>query len=469
MSFNSIPFLIFLGLFFILWPILKKKTQIRYLYLIVASFIFYGWWDWRFLFLILFSGLLDFYAALFIRRYSNYAKPLLILSLLGNILSLSIFKYSQFFAGQLENFASLLGFHVDLISNLPEFTLILPVGISFYTFQSMSYTIDVYRHRLAPTGNPLHFFAYLAMFPQLVAGPIVRASDFLSQLKLSRKVTGIEFWNGIKLLLIGFFQKTVLADNLAILVNEGFSGIANGKGIYWWVVSLCFAFQIFFDFNGYSQIARGIAKLMGFHFKMNFNNPYSAVSLKDFWSRWHISLSTWFRDYVYFPLGGSRRGKMRSHLNMWITMGLSGLWHGASLNFVVWGLYHALILSIERILKVNVLAKGATVFKFARWLITFVMVLIGWLIFRSESIAQALSIFKEMWIQEYSLDFMKQYLDVAYVLIFSILYMVYVVFFQKRLEKRKQMVYIDGLVYGAILAAIIFFRGPEQEFIYFQF
>lgn len=472
MSFNSIPFLIFLGLFFLLWPVLKKKPQIRYLYLIVASFIFYGWWDWRFLFLIVFSGLLDFFAALLIERFSNRARFFLILSLVGNLLSLSVFKYSKFFAEIIENLTSRLGYQLEVSSNIPEFALVLPIGISFYTFQSMSYTIDVYRKRLAPTKNPLHFFAYLAMFPQLVAGPIVRANDFLSQLKRSRKVTGLEFWNGIKLILIGFFQKTVLADNLAILVNEAFSGVNNGSGIYWWVVVICFAFQIFFDFNGYSQIARGIAKLMGYHFKMNFNNPYSAISLKDFWSRWHISLSTWFRDYVYFPLGGSKKGKVRAHLNMWITMGLSGLWHGASLNFVVWGLYHAFMLSIERIFKAKLFVTEKRIFRPVNWFITFVQVLIGWVIFRSESFNQTISILENMFVANYSLTFLRQsYLDVNYVLIFSVAYIAYVVLFQKNriLKKRKNLVYVEGILYGAILSAIIFFRGPEQEFIYFQF
>jgi len=469
MSFNSIPFLFFIGLFFIFWPILKKKPQIRYYYLVVASFIFYGWWDWRFLVLILFSGLLDFYSALLIKRFPKFARYFLIASLSGNILSLGVFKYSSFFVELIEDVFSYFGQAVEISSNLPEFTLVLPIGISFYTFQSMSYTIDVYRNKLIPTKNPLHFFAYLSMFPQLVAGPIVRANDFLNQLKRSRLVTSIEFWNGIKLVLIGFFQKTVLADNLAILVNEGFSGINNGTGLYWWIVTLCFAFQIFFDFNGYSQIARGLAKLMGYHFKMNFNNPYSAVSLKDFWGRWHISLSTWFRDYIYFSLGGSRKGKIRAHLNMWITMGLSGLWHGASLNFVVWGLYHAFILSIERIFKISISFKKGVILNFARWLITFILVLIGWVIFRSESLGQTHIIIEEMFVKEFSLEFMKQYLDVLYVLIFSILYILYMAMNQRKLQKRKSLVYVEGTVYAAILSAIIFFRGPEQEFIYFQF
>lgn len=471
MSFNSIPFLVFFGCFFLLWPLLKQKSQIRYLYLVVASFVFYGWWDWRFLFLIVCSGFLDFFAALFIKRFTGQARLFLMLSLFGNIISLSVFKYSIFFAGLIERFGSYIGFEFEISSNLPEFTLALPIGISFYTFQSMSYTIDVYRRRLVPTKNPLHFFAYLAMFPQLVAGPIVRANDFLNQLKRSRKVTGIEFWNGTKLIVIGFFQKTVLADNLGILVNEAFAGVNNGKGVYWWIVMLCFSFQIFFDFNGYSQIARGIAKLMGYHFKMNFNNPYNAISLKDFWNRWHISLSTWFRDYVYFGLGGAKKGKLRAHLNMWITMGLSGLWHGASVNFVLWGLYHALMLSVERIFKGNFLTLQIDFIRYARWFITFLQVLIGWVIFRSETFDQTLFILKNMFVLDYSIVFFGQYLDVGYVLTVSMVYILCMTVFQGKgiVKKRKKRVYLEGLLYGILLSAIIFFRGPEQEFIYFQF
>ena len=243
--------------------------------------------------------MVDYFSAIIIEKQPKRAKFYLILSLCVNLASLSVFKYSTFIASQIETLFQFADVIIDLKKELPPFTLILPVGISFYTFQSMSYTIDVYNGKLKPTPNILHFFSYLVMFPQLVAGPIVRAKDFLQQLAQKREVSTLTFWNGIKLILLGYFQKTVLADNLGVFVNEAFSGVDNGNGLYWWVVMSCFAFQIYFDFSGYSQIARGLAKLMGYHFKMNFNHPYLSISMKDFWSRWHISLSTWFRDYIY--------------------------------------------------------------------------------------------------------------------------------------------------------------------------
>lgn len=471
MSFNTFPFLIFCFSFFLFWPILKKKNQARYLYLIVASFIFYGWWDWRFLFLIIFSGILDFFAAILIKRYKRKAKIFLLASIAGNLLCLGLFKYSGFFAIQIEKALSIFNIEIDLVSNLPSFTLILPIGISFYTFQSMSYTIDVYRNKLNPTNNILHFFAYLAMFPQLVAGPIIRASDFISQLKQVKRLRGFEVWNGMKLIIIGYFQKTVLADNLAIFVNEAFAGINNSYGLYWWIVAVCFAFQIYFDFNGYSQIARGLAKLMGYHFKINFNNPYLAHSLKDFWNRWHISLSTWFRDYVYIPLGGSKQGGFRSHFNMWITMGLSGMWHGASLNFVIWGLYHALALSIERITTNRLKIKRTKFFDVFGWAKTFIQVLIGWIVFRSDTFQQSLNIFTQMFKLDFSLHFIEQYEDTMLILAISSVYILCLYVFSGKIvfKRNRKLHYIEGVLYAFLLAAIIFFRGPEQEFIYFQF
>lgn len=471
MSFNSFPFIVFIVIFFIAWPFFKKRQNQRFLLLIIGSFVFYGWWDWRFLFLIIFSGLVDFVSAILINRFRNKARMLLALSVLVNVGILGVFKYSSFFAEQIENIFQFMSYPITLKDKIPEFALILPVGISFYTFQSMSYTIDVYRGKLEPTKNILHFFSYLAMFPQLVAGPIVRAKDFLRQLKVDRKVSSIEFWNGIKLIIIGYFQKTVLADNLGVLVDNAFAGIDNGIGIYWWIVMSCFAFQIYFDFNGYSQIARGLAKLMGYHFKMNFNHPYIALSLKDFWTRWHISLSTWFRDYVYIPLGGSKKGEIRSHANMWVTMTLSGLWHGAQINFILWGLYHAVALSIERIANKYL----SPIFKFnlsiLKWALTLLAVLVGWVFFRASSINQITFIVVEMFTPNMDLDFLNNYKD-------PMLFLVVAVFVESLfvLSKKSRIVnsllmtpVVETLTYATLICAILFLRGPEKEFIYFQF
>jgi alginate O-acetyltransferase complex protein AlgI len=243
----------------------------------------------------------------------------------------------------------------------------------------------------------LLFFSYLALFPQLVAGPIVRARDLIPQLRELRPTTELERWNGFKLIVIGYFKKVVLADNIAPLVNSGFSNIhQTDHSGFWWVVVAGFAFQIYFDFSGYSDIARGLAKWMGLHFRLNFNHPYHSRSLREFWTRWHISLSTWFRDYVYIPLGGSRKGKLNAHLFMWITMVVSGLWHGAAWTFIIWGALHALYISIERITRwPRLLARlpGGAILSL---LITNVLVLIGWVFFRADSWGDALKILSDM-------------------------------------------------------------------------
>ena len=469
MPFNSIPFLIFILLFFLIWPLVKRKQNYRYVFIIVSSFVFYGWWDWRFLFLILFSGIVDFYAALLIQKYPKSAKLLFILSISVNLASLAMFKYSVFFAEQVENLLGFFSITVQLKEQLPAFTLILPIGISFYTFQSMSYTIDVYRGRLQPTKNIAHFFSYLVMFPQLVAGPIVRAKDFLNQLRENREVSKLEFWNGIKLIVIGYFQKTVLADNLGVIVNTAFEGVNNGTGLYWWVVMICFSFQIYFDFNGYSQIARGLAKLMGYHFKMNFNHPYLATSLKDFWSRWHISLSTWFRDYVYIPLGGSKKGRIRAHINIWVTMFLSGLWHGAAFNFVLWGIFHGFALSIERLSKNSL--RGIQEIKSIRWILTMIQVLIGWVFFRSTSLEQISDITFGMFTVNFDVSFLWKNENVFLFLLLALVYE-FVYFLsrtQNKVRRFKNNATVEAFGYSILIILTVFFRGPETEFIYFQF
>ncbi|WP_158597688.1 MBOAT family protein [Aquimarina sp. AD10] len=421
--------------------------------------------------MIVFSGFVDFFAAILINGYRKHAKLFLILSFFVNLMSLSVFKYSSFLADQFENIFEIFSISIQLKDKLPEFTYILPVGISFYTFQSMSYTIDVYRKNLKPTNNVLHFFSYLVMFPQLVAGPIIRAKDFLEQLNRERKVSGIEFWNGIKLIIIGYFQKTVIADNLGVFVDHAFAGVNNQPGLYWWIVMLCFAFQIYFDFSGYSQIARGLAKLMGYHFKMNFNHPYLAISLRDFWNRWHISLSTWFRDFVYIPLGGSKKGRLKSHINMWITMLLSGLWHGANINFILWGGFHAAGLSIERIIKQFFTKSNIKVASFITGALTIIYVLIAWVFFRSTSIEQIGTVLGQMFQLNLNYNFIEENINP---LIFLLLAFVAEgsYYFEREVasfKRFKKQYDLEVFQYSLMICAIVFFRGPEQEFIYFQF
>ncbi|MEM9022474.1 MAG: MBOAT family O-acyltransferase, partial [Bacteroidota bacterium] len=426
MIFNSLEFLLFACLFFLLWPWLGKRNNSRWGFITAASFFFYGWWDWRFLFLILASGLVDYFAGAYMVRRPERRTLTLVISLIANLGSLAIFKYSAFFATVLEDGFRLLHLEVDLVSRIPEFALILPVGISFYTFQSLSYTIDIYRGRLQPTRNILHFFSYLSMFPQLVAGPIVRATHLMNQLTRYRKPSTAERWGAIKLICYGLFQKTVIADNLAYLIDSAFEGKADyDVTLFWWVVAIAFGFQIYCDFSGYSLIARGLAKYMGYHFRMNFNHPYLSRSLREFWTRWHISLSSWFRDYVYIPLGGSRRGLWRSIVALATTMLLSGLWHGANYTFLAWAGIHIVFLSLERLTKWN---KRLRLPRMAFMLIIFLQVTFAWVYFRATDIEQANGIlYKMLRFQPSDPDFFRYYANNISVLIGALMieYMIY--------------------------------------------
>ncbi len=479
MLFNSLIFIFFALVFFSLWAVVKKHTQIRLIWITLASMFFYGWWDWRFLFLIIISGLIDYGAALFMTRHPNRRKLWLIFSITGNLLSLSIFKYSGFFAQNLSKLMALAGIHVDFLDAIPNFFLITPVGISFYTFQSMSYTLDVYRKEIKPTKNIWLFFAYLSMFPQLVAGPIVRAQSIIPQLVNPLK-NKEEYWEGAKLIIKGYFKKMVIADNLAPLVVSAFSkaDVVNSSN-YWWGVIAAFAFQIYCDFSGYTDIARGLGKWMGLEIPINFNHPYLANSLKNFWQRWHISLSSWFRDYVYISLGGNRNGKFRSDVNMWITMLLSGLWHGANWTYVIWGAWHALFLSLERVLKklfgpvFKSLQKISFLNTFGRVGSVLLVVIVswtGWVFFRANSFNQAVKILKVM----YSFHFTHAH-------VFNLNLWVYlgIMVFREitvalKIDRfwpytKPSFSVVEAVFYGLLIAVIVFFRGNGAEFIYFQF
>ncbi len=469
MIFNSIEFLLFGVLFFALWPFMRNNKETRWSFITMASFFFYGWWDWRFLFLIIGSGLIDYSAGLAIEKYRRNKRFWLVLSLLGNLGALSIFKYSLFFAQVGEDILAKIEVTVNLQDSIPEFALILPVGISFYTFQSLSYTIDIYRGRLKPTKNILHFFSYLAMFPQLVAGPIVRAKDFLFQLNRVRIPSTLERWNAIKMIVFGLFQKMVIADNLSFFIDSAFEGKAVYDGaLFWWVVMIAFSFQIYADFSGYSLIARGLAKYMGYHFKMNFNHPYLSRSIREFWTRWHISLSTWFRDYVYIPLGGSKKGFWWGLLAMALTMLLSGLWHGAAYTFLIWAALHVLWLSIERI------TKWPKIMRYHSLIIPviFIQILLAWVYFRSADMEQGNVIITKLFSGESSdWAFFQFYLDSIFFIGLGIL--IELVIFVRKNDQQWIRFYwrygFDVLFVSLAIVAIIFFRGEGKQFIYFQF
>lgn len=471
MLFNSLEFTLFAITFFFCWPLLKRRNASRWIYLTAASFFFYGWWDWHFLFLILASGFIDFFAALAMVRDPARRKLYLILSVLGNLGSLGLFKYLDFAIG---NANWMLGaFGVE--SSIPLASLTLPVGISFYTFQSMSYTIDVYRNKLTPTSNVFHFFAYLSMFPQLVAGPIVRAAELLPQLETPRPTTEQQRWDGSILIVYGFFKKMVVADAVAPVVNAAFAMEDPAlSAIYWWVVIFLFAFQIYCDFSGYSDIARGLAKWMGYEFPLNFDHPYISTSIREFWTRWHISLSSWFRDYVYIPIGGSRGNTFFGIRNMCLVMLISGLWHGAAWTFVIWGALHAFYLTIERLTgwpeKIRVIPGG----KHLSVLIVFVLALIAWVFFRAESLPQALTIVQRMFDWSHpGVDLAKEEIALR-ALAPAVLLALRQVYVYLSLDSAQWSTpwmerVMRPVSLGALLAICVFFRGPGAAFIYFEF
>ncbi len=345
MVFNSLTFLVFLAIVLALYYRLKHRGQ--NILLLVASYVFYGWWDWRFLSLLLFSTFFDYWCALWIERQPNPTKRKVFLSfsMMVNLGVLGAFKYFNFFADSFEHVLAAFG----MKATFPVLHVILPVGISFYTFLSMSYTIDVYRRELPATRNPLDFMLYVAFFPHLVAGPIVRASYLLPQCQRARVIAPDEVVNGLWQILMGYVKKVVIADRLAGIANWGFgqpaAPFADANA---WLFVYAFAFQIYGDFSGYSDIARGLSKLMGFELVTNFKAPYLVSNPSAFWQHWHISLSTWLRDYLYIPLGGNRRGRVRTYFNLMLTMLLGGLWHGAGFAYVLWGIFHGALLAIHR-------------------------------------------------------------------------------------------------------------------------
>ncbi|HRR41386.1 MAG TPA: MBOAT family O-acyltransferase [Syntrophales bacterium] len=338
----------------------------------------------------------------------------------------------------------------------------------------MSYTIDVYRGRMKPVTHLFHFYAFLSMFPQLVAGPIVRARDLIPQLAVCRNTTEEERWEGMKLIAGGYFKKVVIADNLAPFVNTAFAAVpASESSLYWWLVISAFAFQIFFDFAGYSDIARGLAKWMGYDFLVNFDHPYTSTSLREFWSRWHISLSTWFRDYVYIPLGGSKKGEARGHINMWLTMVISGLWHGAAFHFLAWGAVHAFFLSVERLTswpeRLKHLPFGS-VFSLAAVMF---QVLIAWVFFRAQDLTQALSIIGTM--LEFNGRFGFPTTDAFKVgVLYLALGLAMELYHFSKIDIRKWFppaVYrsVEVASVAVLITLSVFLRGAGMQFIYFQF
>lgn len=397
MLFNSTQFFVFFAVFYVLFLIVRKRLRLRNCLLLVGSYVFYASWNWYFLGLIILSTLVDYNIGRWLSRYdpdkpshTQTRKRLLLASVIINIGILGIFKYFNFFADSFVSLLGIFGLHVDNVT----LSLLLPVGISFYTFQTLSYTFDVYRGKLEAIDSLLDFATFVAFFPQLVAGPIERASNLLPQIQSARDIQARDIHAGLYLVVWGLFQKIVIADNAAVVANMVFSDPTKYAGIEIIIGVLAFTFQIYGDFSGYSDIARGISKMMGIELMVNFRLPYFALNPSDFWNRWHISLSTWLRDYLYIPLGGNRKGTVNTYRNLMVTMLLGGLWHGAAWNFVLWGAYHGTILVIYRLFErkpmhedpwsgnYNYLVIGF------KMLVMFILTMIGWMIFRVESMEQ---------------------------------------------------------------------------------
>lgn len=487
MLFNSIDFAVFLPIVFLLyWFVTNRNLKLQNILIVASSYVFYGWWDWKFLSLIIISTLIDYTVGYFLgkEQIRKKRKTLLWISIISNLGILGVFKYYNFFVS---NFISAFSFFGTEI-NAGLLDIVLPVGISFYTFQTMSYTIDVYRRELEPTKDFIAFSAFVSFFPQLVAGPIERATHLLPQFYIKRTFDYTKAVDGMRQILWGLFKKIVIADNCATYANLIFNNSSEYSGSTLVLGALFFAFQIYGDFSGYSDIAIGTSRLFGFDLMRNFNFPYFSRDIAEFWRRWHISLSTWFRDYVYIPLGGSRGSTWIKVRNIFIIFILSGFWHGANWTFIAWGALNALyflplLLTNKNRSHIETVAHGKylpTLKEFSFMIITFSLTLLAWIFFRAENIEHALSfiggIFNGM--------FSKVSLYTSYrmlvgklgipLLIIMILFIItewigrsgkYALEYTGLTWKRPYRY----LLYYAIVASLFWFGGEEQQFIYFQF
>lgn len=404
MLFNSFEFLVFLPVVFLLYWFVFRSRRWQNLLVVFSSYVFYGWWDWRFLFLIALTSVCSFGSGLLTEHFSGKRRMQQVVSaanIVVNLLILGVFKYYNFFAANLALLcSSVFHWQVDWVT----LNVVLPVGISFYTFQALSYTIDVYQRKLTATHDAVEFFAYISFFPQLVAGPIERATNLLPQFQRERRFCSSDAVDGMRQMLWGFMKKLVVADNCAMVVNMYWNHYQDLSALMLFLLGVMFTLQIYCDFSGYSDIAIGCSRLFGFSLMRNFNFPYFSRSIPEFWRRWHISLTTWFRDYVYFPLGGSRCSKPKTIRNVYLVWAVSGLWHGANWTFVCWGLYHATLLAVYNLLGINTKHHSMpaekrllpSVDEALQMAFTFLLAVVGWIIFRAESMTQAADYLRAM-------------------------------------------------------------------------
>ena len=482
MLFNSIDFAIFIPIVFgLYWFVFSKSLKLQNLLIVVASYVFYGWWDWRFLTLILFSTLVDFTVGIKLSQENGKSKRriLLLTSVLVNLGFLGVFKYYNFFLENFTNAFTVLGYNFDGHS----LNIILPVGISFYTFQTLSYTIDVYREKLNPTKDIIAFTAFVSFFPQLVAGPIERAANLLPQFYKERKFEYSKAVDGMRQILWGLFKKVVIADNCAVFVNFIFDNSSELSGSSLALGAILFSFQIYCDFSGYSDIAIGTSRLFGFNLKQNFAFPYFSRDIAEFWRRWHISLSTWFRDYLYIPLGGSRGGVLNKVRNTLIIFVISGFWHGANWKFIIWGALNAiyflpLLLTNKNRVNLEIVAKNRMLPSISECLkmsATFSLVAFAWIFFRAENFSHATSYIEAMF--SISLFSIPEIITPKITMVYTLLLIPILLVTEWLQRGELHGLSIERLrrperwiIYTSVLIMIVTFgKFGESEFIYFQF
>ncbi|MCD4691545.1 MAG: hypothetical protein K8R79_01415 [Calditrichales bacterium] len=475
--------------FFFYWFVTQKSLQFQNILLLVSSYIFYGWWDWRFLSLIIFSSFVDYSVGrrLGCQQDKNKRKLLLLISIIVNLGFLGFFKYFNFFAESFAGAFTLLGGSLSV----QRLQIILPVGISFYTFQTLSYSIDVYQRKIEPTKDIIAFFAFVSFFPQLVAGPIERATNLLPQFSRQRQFEYGQATDGMRQILWGLFKKVVIADTCARYADEIFAGYLHFSGSILFLGALFFAFQIYGDFSGYSDIAIGTSKLFGFNLKKNFAFPYFSRDIAEFWRRWHISLSTWFRDYLYIPLGGSRGGAWNKTRNVFIIFLVSGFWHGSNWTFIFWGFIHAcyflpLLLLDKNRINTDIVALNKLLPSVKETLqigSTFFLTVIAWVFFRAENLEMAVTIVRKIFSFRIFQHAHKDFLMISggWIIFAHIVYLIiFIIAEWLQREKPHALTFSSEKVTNVIFRRIVYFllafcvllsvdyHSPEA-FIYFQF
>lgn len=480
MVFNSIPFLVFAGIFFPVYFLLKGRPRLYWS--LLASYFFYAWWDWRFIPLILFSTYFDYEFGKIIHHSEDpkKRKRMLILSMVMNLGFLGFFKYFNFF---IDSYVVMMQ-NFGLQPSVSSLNIILPVGISFYTFQSMSYTIDIYRREIPMEKDFIKFATFIALFPQLVAGPIVRAKDLLFQMGEDKKFSWTNLNSGLGRILWGFFKKVAIADSIAPFVDQCFQEPGRFGSMHLLIGVIFYAFQIYCDFSGYSDMAIGLARIMGYKFPENFKTPYFSKSFSEFWTRWHVSLSSWLRDYLYIPLGGNRGGKFNTYKNNMLTMLLGGLWHGANWAFVFWGFLHGFYLIVQRIIT-PIWRKFVALIRMPKFidnaiamLVVFILTCIAWVYFRAGSMGlKSFSIANEIlgkiasgedfnWNSTFNkYQIIKGFLVIAILLLVEV---TNVRVHWNSLQLQKPLVRV-ALFAGVLWLIALFGTFSSNAFIYFQF